>query len=185
MSEKVFHDAEQRMQKAVEAFRQELAGIRAGRATIGLVDRIRVEYYGSELPLNQSASISTPDAHSILIQPWDKGAAAAVSKAIMKSDLSLTPNSDGNVIRLNLPPLTEERRKELARQVSRLGEETRVAIRNVRREANDRLKAEQKASEITEDDEHRDQDRIQKITDQMIAEVEQIIEEKAQEIQEV
>jgi len=178
-------EAEEKMKKTVEATRREFNGIRTGRATPALLDRITVDVYGTQLPLNQGATISVPEARLLMISPWDKGTIPAIERSIMKSDLGLNPSSDGNVIRLAIPQLTEERRRDLTRVVHRKAEEGKIAIRNVRREANEELKKLRKASDISEDDEKRAEERVQKLTDKYISEIERIQENKEQEVLEV
>jgi ribosome recycling factor len=184
MIETIKKNAEERMEKAVAALKRELAAIRAGRASAGLLDRIQVEYYGVMTPLNQLAGITVPDARTIQVQPWDQSALADIEKAIMKSDLGLTPTNDGRVIRISVPMLTEERRAELVKLARKFGEEARVAIRNVRRDANDECKKLEK-TEISEDESRRAQDDIQKLTDKYIAEVDKMIAAKEKDIMEV
>jgi len=184
MIETIKKNAEERMEKAVAALKRELAAIRAGRASASLLDRIQVEYYGVMTPLNQLAGITVPDARTIQVQPWDQSALADIEKAIMKSDLGLTPTNDGHVIRITVPMLTEERRAELVKLARKFGEEARVAIRNVRRDANDECKKLEK-SEISEDESRRAQDDIQKLTDRYIAEVDKLIAAKEKDIMEV
>jgi len=178
-------DAKERMTKAVQAYTRELASIRAGRASASLLDKIAVEYYGVSTPINQLASISTPEARLLMIQPYDKSIVSDVEKAIMKSDLGLNPTSDGSVIRIAIPPLTEERRKELVKLVKKESEEAKVAIRNIRRDANDDLKKLEKNGELTEDDLRGYTDDVQKLTDEFIAKIDQITKEKEKEILEV
>jgi ribosome recycling factor len=178
-------DAEQRMDKVIEYFRHELAAIRAGRATPTLVERIRVDYYGTSTPLNQLATISAPEPRLLVIQPWDKSVIDEVERAILKSDLGITPNNDGNVIRLVIPQLTEERRTTLVRTVRQKAEEQRVAIRNIRRDANDSLKQLQNQGDITEDQLHRSLDDVQDLTDHYISEINEILAAKEEEIMEV
>ncbi len=178
-------DANERMTKAVQAYTRELASIRAGRASASLLDKIAVEYYGVPTPINQLASISTPEARLLMIQPYDKSIVSDVEKAIMKSDLGLNPTSDGSVIRIAIPPLTEERRKELVKLVKKESEEAKVAIRNIRRDANDDLKKLEKNGELTEDDLRGYTDDVQKLTDEFIAKIDQITKEKEKEILEV
>jgi ribosome recycling factor len=175
-------DVEARMNGAVETLSREFASIRTGRASVALLDSVRVDYYGTPTPVNQLASISAPDARTLVIQPWEPDQLKAIEKAIMASDLGLTPVNDGKVIRLTLPPLTEERRKQLARHVHKLAEEARVAIRNVRREANDKLKAMARDKKVSEDEERRGHDQIQKTTDRFIARVDELLKKKEQEI---
>lgn len=178
-------DAKERMTKAVQAYTRELASIRAGRASASLLDKIAVEYYGVPTPINQLASISTPEARLLMIQPYDKSIVSDVEKAIMKSDLGLNPTSDGSVIRIAIPPLTEERRKELVKLVKKESEEAKVAIRNIRRDANDDLKKLEKNGELTEDDLRGYTDDVQKLTDEFIAKIDKITKEKEKEILEV
>jgi ribosome recycling factor len=181
----VYNETEERMQKAVAALRRDLASLRAGRATPSLLDKITVDYYGSAMPINQLANISVPEPRLLLIQPWDKKAVSEVERAIMKSDLGLTPNSDGSVIRLAIPQLTEERRKDLVKVSKKKAEEGRVAVRNIRRDANDELKKKEKNGDITEDELRKSQDDIQKMTDKYIEEVDQVLAVKEKEIMEV
>lgn len=185
MAKEVYEDAQSRMEKAVAALKRDLATLRAGRATPSLLDKITVDYYGSSMPINQLANISVPEPRLLVIQPWDKKAVAEIERALLKSDLGLTPNSDGSVIRLSIPQLTEERRKELVKVVRKKAEESRVAIRNIRRDANDELKKLEKNGELTEDDQRKAQDEVQKLTDKFIEEVEKILAAKEKEIMEV
>lgn len=182
MYDEILFDAEERMSKSVDAFSKELQKIRTGRATPGLVDGIRVEYYGSEVPLKQVASVSIPDPRTIAIQPWEKGLTGAIEKAILKSALGITPNNDGHFVRLNIPELTEERRRDLVKLVKKMAEEHRVAIRNVRRDANEHLKKAQKDSKITEDELKKGQDEVQKYTDDYIKKVDKVLADKENEI---
>ncbi len=172
------------MEKAIGALRRDLSTLRAGRATPALLDRIQVEYYGAMTPVNQLANINTPDSRTLLLQPWDKSSVSSIEKAIMKSDLGLTPSNDGSTIRLSIPPLTEERRSELVKLTKKYGEEAKVAIRNIRRDANDDIKKLEKTS-ISEDESRRHQDDIQKMTDRFVAEVEKVLSAKEKEIMEV
>jgi len=160
------------MKKTVEVVNKEFGSLRAGRATPSLLDKIAVNYYGTPTPINQMANISTPEARLLVIQPWDKSAMPEMEKAIMKSDLGITPMSDGNVIRLAIPQLTKERRAELVKVIKKKAEEGRVAVRNLRRDANDNLKTQQKNGEISEDEQRRQQDEVQKLTDKYIKEIE-------------
>jgi ribosome recycling factor len=180
----VLKDMEARMQAAVDALVREFATVRTGRASANLLDVIRVDYYGTPTPVNQMASVTIPDARTIAIQPWEAGQLGAIEKAILKSDLGITPVNDGKIIRLTMPTMTEERRKQLAKNVGKMAEEGRVAIRNVRREANDKLKAmvKDKKAPITEDEERRGHDQIQKVTDRFVAKVEELVKKKEQEI---
>jgi ribosome recycling factor len=175
-------DLEARMQAAVDLLSREFGGVRTGRANTALLDSVRVEAYGTMQALSQMASIAVPDPKTLLIQPWDASQMAAIEKAILKSDLGLTPSSDGKVIRLTLPALTEERRKQLAKTVGKLAEDARVAIRNIRRDANDRLKSLAKDKKVSQDEERRGHDQIQKATDRFVARVEELTKKKEQEI---
>lgn len=185
MLDEIYADAEERMKKAVAAYQRELSSLRAGRATPTLLDRIEVDYYGTLTPLNQLAGVTAPEPRLLVVQPWDKQSLPEVEKAIMKSDLGLTPSNDGNVIRLTIPELTEERRKDLVKFVKKKAEEGRVAIRNIRRDANDSIKQLEKESEISEDESKRAQNEIQELTDERIKEVEQVMEAKEKEVMEV
>lgn len=185
MLNEIKKDAQARMAKSIEALRHNLVKIRTGRASSGLVDTIKVQAYGSEVPLSQVATVSVSDARSLVITPWDKSLVGAVEKAILTSDLGLTPNTAGTTIRLNLPPLTEERRKELAKLVHAEGEEAKVAIRNIRRDANQKVKELLKEKAISEDDERRAEDEIQKITDKAIKDVDEVVKAKEQELMSV
>jgi ribosome recycling factor len=178
-------DATERMNKAVDATGHELAKIRTGKATTALLDGIRVEYYGNTVPLNQAATLAVPEPRLITVQPWEKSMAPEISKAIMKGDLGLNPVTDGNIIRIPIPPLNEERRKDLVKLVKKLAEEGRIAIRNIRRDANDHLKKAEKDKEISEDEHHRAADEIQTMTDEHIAEIEELVEKKEKEVMEV
>jgi ribosome recycling factor len=182
MHEGVVKDLETRMQAAVELLAREFSGVRTGRANTALLDGVRVEAYGAPTPINQMASLSVPDPKTLVIQPWDASQIPAIEKAILKSDLGLTPSNDGKVIRLSMPTLTEERRKQLAKTVGKLAEEARVAIRNIRRDANDRLKALAKDKKVSQDEERRGHEQIQKITDKFIAKVDELTKKKEQEI---
>jgi len=178
----VVKDLETRMQAAVDLLARELSGVRTGRANTALLDAVRVEAYGTHTPINQMASLSVPDPRTMVIQPWDTTQMAAIEKAILKSDLGLTPSNDGKVIRLTMPTLTEERRKQLAKTVGKLAEEARVAVRNIRRDANDRLKALAKDKKASQDEERRGHDLIQKATDRFISRVDELGKKKEQEI---
>ncbi|MEV3095660.1 ribosome recycling factor [Paenibacillus larvae] len=184
MPQSVKINAEDRMQKAVAALQKELVSLRAGRATPALLDRVQVEYYGAMTPLNQLANINVPDPRTLLIQPWDKSSLGAIEKAILKSELGLTPTSDGTMIRLTIPLLTEERRLELVKMTKKYGEDAKVAIRNIRRDSNESIKKMEK-TEISEDESRRHQDDIQKSTDKYIAEVDKVLAAKEKEIMEV
>ena len=175
-------DAQARITKSVEALRHNQVKVRTGRANAGLVDSIKVNYYGSEMPLSQVASVAVTDARSITITPWEKQMVGPVEKAILGSDLGLTPTTAGTVIRLNIPALTEERRKELGKLVHGEGEDAKVAIRNIRRDANQQLKDLLKDKQITEDDDRRHQDEVQKLTDKAIKDVDEVVKAKEQEL---
>lgn len=175
-------DMEARMQVAADLLAREFGGVRTGRANTALLDALRVEAYGSVTPIHQMASLSVPDPKTLVIQPWDTSQLHAIEKAILKSDLGLTPASDGKVIRLTMPTLTEERRKQLAKTVGKLAEDARVAIRNVRREANDKIKALAKDKKVSQDEERRGHDLIQKTTDKYITRVDELAKKKEQEI---
>lgn len=178
-------DAQERMTKGIEALRRELSTIRTGRANPALVEHIRVDYYGTPTPLKQLATVMVPEARLLTIQPWDKGSLAAIEKAIQKSDLGLNPSSDGAVIRLVIPQLTEDRRKELVRVVHKKVEEGRVAIRNIRRDAHELLRDFRREKEISEDQEFNAQEELQKVTDRFIADADKLGEEKEKELLEV
>lgn len=178
-------EAERRMAKTVEDLRHELASIRTGRASVSILDPVRVDYYGSPLPLNQVANLSTPEPSLIMVQPWDVSQIGAIEKAIMRSNLGLTPANNGTVIRLPIPPLTEERRKDLVKQLHRIIEQHRVAARNVRRDANEIAKKMLKDKKISEDEQHRNHDEIQKLTDSFIKEIEAVGAGKEKEILEI
>ncbi|MDG0812453.1 ribosome recycling factor [Cohnella rhizosphaerae] len=184
MPQTIKKNAEERMEKALAALRRDLSTLRAGRASAAMLDRVQAEYYGALTPVNQLGTINTPDSRTLIIQPWDKSALAAIEKAILKSDVGLTPANDGTIIRLNIPPLTEERRADLAKSTKKFGEEAKVAIRNIRRDANDDIKKKEKG-EISEDESRRHQDDIQKSTDRFVAEVDKILAAKEKEIMEV
>ncbi len=181
----VLDDCKERMNKALSSLDHDFAKLRTGRAAPSLVEDIQVDYYGTMTPLKQIASISVPESRSLTIQPWDRGAFAAVEKAIMKSDLGLTPVNDGKIIRINIPPLTEERRKDLVKIAKKYTEDCRIAMRNVRRDGNDTLKKMQKDKDITEDDLRTGQAEIQKITDDQIAAADKALEAKEKEIMEI
>lgn len=185
MSEQVKNQARDKMRKSLAALEDEFNTIRTGRASASLFDKIRVDYYGQKTPLNQVATISTPEARLVVIQPWDKGVLGEIEKAIQTSELSVNPNNDGKVIRINMPPLTEERRKEYVKVAKNMAEQCRVAIRNVRREANDELKKLQKSGDLSEDLAKRGEDDIQSLTDEHIEKINDLLEKKEQEILEV
>jgi ribosome recycling factor len=185
MTDDLRRDADARMGRAIEALERDLAAIRTGRAATALVERIPIEYYGTQTPLNQLASISVPEAHSIVIQPWDRSALGAIEKGIQKSEVGLTPNNDGTVVRLTIPALTEERRRDLVKLVHKRMEEARVEIRNHRREVADGLKKMTRDGDLGTDEERRELEQLQKITDRWTAEVERVGKHKEQEILEV
>lgn len=185
MAKETIKQTSERMEKAHAAYTRQLAAIRAGRANAGLLDRISVIYYGAPTPLNQMAGISVPEPRLLVIQPYDKTTIGDIEKAIMKSDIGITPSSDGTVIRLAVPALTEERRKELVKEVKREAEDAKVAIRNVRRDSNDALKKSEKDGDITEDELHRYNDEVQKLTDDFIVKIDETAKEKENEILEI
>jgi ribosome recycling factor len=185
MSTEILTDADHKMARAVEAMERDFQAVRTGRASTALVERILVDYYGTQTPLNQLAGISVPEPHQIVIQPWDRSVLNAIEKAITKSDIGLVPNVDGTVVRLNIPPLTEERRKELVKVVHKRMEEARVEIRNLRREANDDLKKEEREGLVGSDDAHRQLDQLQRLTDRFVADVDRLGTAKEQEVMEV
>jgi len=182
MVEETIGDVEERMKKSIGNLQREFTSIRTGRANPGMFEGIKVAVYGSEMPLNQVATISCPEARLVVIQPWDKGNLGEIERSILKSDLSLNPSNDGNLIRIQIPDLTEERRKEYVKHAKSKAEDCRVAIRNVRRDGNDMIKALEKDKEISEDDSKSALDRIQKLTDKFIAEVQKITDNKEKEI---
>ncbi|CAM3892558.1 ribosome recycling factor [Cohnella lubricantis] len=184
MPQAIKKNAEERMEKALGALKRDLSTLRAGRATPAILDRVQAEYYGAMTPVNQLGSITTPDSRTLIIQPWDKSALAAIEKAILKSDVGLTPANDGSIIRLVVPPLTEERRQDLVKSTKKYGEEAKVAIRNIRRDANDDIKKLEKG-DISEDESRRHQEDVQKLTDRFVAEVDKILAAKEKEIMEV
>ncbi len=173
------------MTRALEAFKRDLGKVRTGRASLSLLDDLRVDYYGTPTPLNQVGALAVPEPRLITIQPWEKNMIGEVEKAILKSDLGLNPTSDGQVIRLIFPPLTEERRKEMVKQVKRMGEDTKIAVRNVRREANDNLKKLEKDKDISEDDLKRGEKEIQEVTDDFVARIDQVIADKEKDLMEI
>lgn len=178
-------DAQERMEKSIGALKKDLASVRAGRATPSLLDKVLVDYYGSTVPVSQLANISAPEARLLVIQPWDKGSLHEIERAIMKSDLGLSPSNDGIVIRLSLPQLTEQRRLELAKMIRKLAEEGRVAVRNVRRDVNEDIKKAEKAAGMPEDESRRLQERVQDVTDRSVAEIDRLLAQKERELLEV
>ena len=185
MLNEIKKDAQARMLKSIEGRRHDLTKVRTGRATTALVDHLKVNYYGSEMPLTQVASVTVSDARSLTITPWEKQMVSAVEKAILASDLGLTPNTAGTVIRINIPALTEERRRDLSKHVHGEGENAKIAVRNIRRDANQQVKDLLKEKQITEDEESRTQDEIQKITDKAIKDVDEVVKAKEQELMSV
>lgn len=177
--------ATDKMTKAIAALERDFAKLRTGRATTALVDDVKVDYYGAISPINQIASVAIPDSRTITIQPWDKGAFPIIEKAILASDLGLTPINDGKLIRINIPALTEERRKELVKIARKYAEEAKVAARNIRREANDSFKKMEKAKEISEDEAKKAQDEIQKLTDDTVARIDAVTQDKEKEIMDI
>ncbi len=185
MSSHVLGDIEPKMTRAVEVLERDLQGIRTGRASTALVERIHVEYYGTSTPLNQLAGISVPEPHQIVIQPWDRGVLGAIEKAILKSDVGITPSVDGTAVRLNIPQLTEERRRDIVKVVHKRMEEARVEIRNLRREAADAIKKEERDGTLGTDEAHRELEILQRVTDRQIAEVDKVGGAKEHEVLEV
>ena len=185
MLNQIKQDAQNRMAKSIDALRHNLVKVRTGRATTALVDHLKVNYYGSDMPLTQVASVTVTDARSLTISPWEKQMVSAVEKAILASDLGLTPNTAGTVIRINIPALTEERRRDLSKHVHGEGESAKIAVRNIRRDANQQVKDLLKEKEITEDEESKTQDEIQKLTDKAIKDVDDVVKAKEQELMSV
>ncbi|WP_042144775.1 ribosome recycling factor [Paucisalibacillus sp. EB02] len=185
MTDQIMNECKDKMKQAVQAFSRNLATVRAGRANPSLLDNVFVEYYGANTPLNQLATIAAPEARLLVITPYDKTAMGDIEKAIQKADLGLSPSNDGNVIRINIPALTEERRKDLVKVVGKFSEEYRVQVRNIRRDTNDALKKAEKSGDLTEDELRLSQDSVQKETDKHIAEIDQLAKNKEKEIMEV
>ena len=185
MVDDIFGDAERRMQKAVEALKQDIASLRTGRASSALIERITVDYYGTPTPINQVASISVPEARLLVIQPWDRKMLTDIEKAIQKSDLGINPNNDGQVIRLAIPPLNEERRRDMVKTLHKKLDEHKVAIRNIRRDAQDKLRDREKKKEVSGDELKRSTERLQKLTDRYIDEMDKVSKAKELEILEV
>jgi len=185
MVEKIFSESEEKMKKAVEIFRNELAGIRTGKASTALLETIKIPYYGSLVPLKEVANLSAPEVRLLLIQPWDRSLIGEIEKAILKSDLGLVPVNDGMVIRLSIPPLSEERRNDLVRVVKRLSEEGKVAIRNLRRDANEAIRNLERQGKISKDESIKSQEKMQELTNKYTQTVEEILERKEKEIREV
>jgi ribosome recycling factor len=185
MIDELHEEMEASMQKSVEALQKDLKRIRTGRASLALLDGIMVDYYGSATPINQLATLSIPEPRQIIIQPWDSQAVADIEKALLKSELGLTPMNDGKIIRIVLPTLTAERRKELVKVVKKMGEEFKVQVRNHRRDANDMLKEMKKDKDITEDEQHKAQEQVQKTTDSFVSKIDSVMAEKEEEIMEI
>jgi ribosome recycling factor len=185
MIKEIHEDLKSEMNATMNSFKKELSRIRTGRASLNILDSVRVEYYGAPTPLNQVATLNIPESRLITIQPWDSSIIGDVEKAVMKAGLGLTPNNDGKIIRIPIPPLTEERRKELVKTVKRMGEDCKVTVRNSRRGANDMLKELEKEKEISEDEMHRGRDEVQKITDEFIEKIDEILAAKETEILEI
>lgn len=175
-------DIESRMKKTISVLKEDLTRIRTGRANASLLDHLRVPYYGSDMPINQVANLSVPEPRTIVIAPWEKTMLGPIEKAILASDIGITPSNDGVIIRLTLPELTEDRRKEFVKQVKQIGEKARVAVRNIRRDANEEVKKQVKDEALPEDESKRRQEQIQQLTDQYIAEIEHVLERKEQDI---
>ncbi len=185
MKSKYYLDAEARMKKSLESMQEEMARIRTGKATTSLLDMIKVNYYGSQVPLKQVANITVPEPRLLSVQPWEKNLIGEIERAIMKSDLGLNPTNDGKIIRIPFPTLTEERRKELVKLVKKMAEEGRIAIRNIRRDVNEHIKKAQKNHDLTEDQEHDELEKIQKLTDEFIEKIDEVLSKKEEEIMEV
>lgn len=185
MSKEIIQETKSKMSQAVQSFSKQLATVRAGRANTSLLDSVYAEYYGAPTPLNQLATISAPEARLIVVTPYDKSSIGDIEKAIQKADLGLSPSSDGNVIRINIPALTEERRKDLVKVVGKYAEEAKVQVRNIRRDSNEQLKKAEKNSDLTEDDLRDFQNDVQKETDDHINQIDQLVKEKEKEIMEV
>ena len=185
MTKQILHDAEQRMNKAVEVVREEFIKIRTGKATTALLDGVKVDYYGTMTPLKQVANISTPDAHTISVQPWEKGMIQPIEKAILNANLGLNPATDGTVIRVPIPPLNEERRRDLVKLVKKFAEDGKIAVRNVRRDAIEHLKKTEKQEHISEDERKRAEQDAQKLTDKHVKDIDSLVALKEKEIMEV
>jgi ribosome recycling factor len=183
--EQVLKNAEERMDKAAQALKRDLVTVRAGRATPAMLDKITVEYYGSQMPINQVAGVNSPEPRVLVISPWERNMLSEIEKAIQKSDLGINPSNDGSVIRLTVPILTEQRRQELVKQVKKMAEEARIAVRNIRRDANDELKKKEKAGDFSEDEARRGADRIQVLTDKAVAEIDKAAIQKEHDLTEL
>ena len=182
MLESIYEETRERMGKSVSALKSEFKKVRTGRASLALLDGIRVDYYGTQTPLNQMASLSVPESRLLMIQPWDTTVIKEIEKAILKSDLGLTPSSDGKIIRIAIPPLTEERRKDLVKIANKMSEEYKVAVRNIRRDSNELIKGLKKDGDVSEDEAFKAQDQVQKITDDHIKRIDDVYQEKEKEI---
>lgn len=178
----VLNKAEEKMQKSVGSLKNEFAAIRAGRANPAVLDKVLVDYYGTPTPINQMAAVSVSEARVLVIQPWDKSLIKEIEKAIQASDIGINPANDGSVIRLTFPQLTEDRRKELVKDIKKYGEEAKVAVRSIRRDANDKLKAKKKNSELTEDELKQGEDKTQKLTDKYVKNIDEVVAEKEKEV---
>lgn len=176
---------DERMDKAIASLKKDFATLRAGRANTALLDKVQVEYYGSAMPINQLANVTAPEPRLLVITPWDKSALAEIEKAIMKSDLGLTPTNDGSVIRIAIPPLTEQRRQELVKMAKKMAEDSRVAVRNIRRDINEDIKKMEKSGDISEDESRRTQEKVQQTTDRYVGDIDKLLATKEQEIMEV
>ena len=185
MTDEVLTDVERRMNTTLDVLRKDLACIRTGRASLAILDGVKVDYYGTETPFSQVATLSIPEPTLIVAQPWDPSVIEAIEKAVLKADLGLNPSNDGKVVRIPIPPLTEERRKQLARKVGQVGEECKTALRQIRRDGNERLKAMEKSKEVSQDEEHRAMDQVQKLTDRFSSQVDEQVKKKEKEILEV
>jgi len=181
----IYKSAEEKMGKAIESLEHEFTGLRTGRASVALIDGVQVEAYGTKMPLKQAATISTPDARTLVIQPFDKSLVAVIEKALLGANLGMTPNNDGKLIRLNIPPLTEERRKELVKMAKKQAEDGRIAIRNIRRHSNDEIKKAQKDHSLAEDEIEKGQKHVQDITDKYVKEVDSLLTKKEKDIMEI
>lgn len=185
MIKDILNKSEEKMLKSISVLKKDLGSMKAGKANPAMLDRVNVEYYGSETPINQLANVSSPEPRVLLIQPWDKNSLKDIEKAILQSDLGLNPSNDGSVIRLIIPELTEETRKDIVKKVKKVGEESKVAIRSIRREGNDKIKNLKKNNDITEDEAKEGESSVQKITDKYISEIENIINSKEKEVMSV
>ncbi|MDR3606172.1 MAG: ribosome recycling factor [Oligoflexia bacterium] len=182
MSKEIIDSMTQNMDKSIQSLKGDLAKVRTGRASTALVEPVHVDYYGSSVPLNQVANVTTPDARTIQVSPWEQGIIGAIEKAILAANIGLTPQNDGKVIRIPLPPMTEERRKDMVKLVKKMGEETKVAVRNHRRDANEEVKKQEKAKTVSEDEAKKSLDLVQKKTDEKVAEVDKVVAAKEKEI---